>query len=157
MRTTERERWYSSAHSQAFSLAFLEHSRLLLPLPSPQSLPVGILVPLESSLDLCTWTSSPVTSPLGWVPRGACPSGRPSSEPWCALGGRLGVLGCDALRRRSRPPSVFLGAWARALTGAEDNSLRRTPPFLQTEFLIYDPPFYTAERKDKDTVDPVGR
>nr|XP_044606853.1 transient receptor potential cation channel subfamily M member 2 isoform X6 [Equus asinus] len=26
----------------------------------------------------------------------------------------------------------------------------------ETEFLIYDPPFYTAERKDKDTVDPVG-
>lgn len=26
----------------------------------------------------------------------------------------------------------------------------------ETEFLIYDPPFYTAERKDEDMVDPVG-
>ncbi|XP_023619326.1 transient receptor potential cation channel subfamily M member 2 isoform X7 [Myotis lucifugus] len=26
----------------------------------------------------------------------------------------------------------------------------------ETEFLIYDPPFYSAERKDKDLVDPVG-
>ncbi|XP_019480571.1 PREDICTED: transient receptor potential cation channel subfamily M member 2 isoform X3 [Hipposideros armiger] len=26
----------------------------------------------------------------------------------------------------------------------------------ETEFLIYDPPFYTAERKDRDSVDPVG-
>ncbi|XP_020927162.1 transient receptor potential cation channel subfamily M member 2 isoform X2 [Sus scrofa] len=26
----------------------------------------------------------------------------------------------------------------------------------ETEFLIYDPPFYSADRKDKDLVDPVG-
>lgn len=29
--------------------------------------------------------------------------------------------------------------------------------FMQTEFLIYDPPFYTDDRKDKGLVDPVGK
>lgn len=27
---------------------------------------------------------------------------------------------------------------------------------VQMEFLIYDPPFYTADRKDKVLVDPMG-
>lgn len=36
-------------------------------------------------------------------------------------------------------------------------SLRGDHCFMQTEFLIYDPPFYSAERKDKDLVDPVGK
>lgn len=33
----------------------------------------------------------------------------------------------------------------------------RTAVFVQTDFLIYDPPFYTDDRKDKGLVDPVGK
>ena len=33
---------------------------------------------------------------------------------------------------------------------------RLSPCVPQTEFLMYNPPFYTADRKDKDLVDPVG-
>lgn len=46
--------------------------------------------------------------------------------------------------------------WGLGLRCGRGDSLR-DPCFVQTEFLIYDPPFYSAERKDKDLVDPVGK
>src|SRR3712207_7717536 len=69
---------------------------------------------------------------------------------WCALGGRLGVLGCDALRRRSRPPSVFLGAWARALTGAEDNRDRKSTRLNSSHANISYAVFCLKKKKKKE-------
>lgn len=69
-----------------------------------------------------------------------------------AAWGGLRVACCVRLEEQPLPQSSgCLGlrcGWGDSL---------RDPCFVQTEFLIYNPPFYSAERKDEDLVDPVGK
>ena len=66
----------------------------------------------------------------------------------------LGVHGVSALRKRSCCRSSWPQGPSR---GRGCQSEGRTGVFVQTAFLIYDPPFYTDDRKDRGLVDPVGK
>ena len=128
------------AGAQASS-GFLEHPGCCLLLP-----------PRAVSARGAAWPYPPSRASLGGLPTTApprqprgCPqcesSGWPSSGTrayWDCPGGLGPVFGHPGA---GRPWAVTSGG---------------RPRVVQTEFLIYDPPFYSADRKDKDLVDPVG-
>lgn len=108
--------------------------------------------PPALSLPVAQRGPTPHLGPRWGAPRHRPPSPAPRLPPVRVL--RSAELGHPRLLGLSRGPGPCAQPSGAGRPWAVTSGGR--PRVVQTEFLIYDPPFYSADRKDKDLVDPVG-